>query len=162
MDDYSTLLDEISSFNTQPAQKTQKTNEVLSEDNLNEYILKRASTLVDMSIEAIEELKPYVVQGCNPDEIASLAEMINASSKAIEAVNKLNLLKKKFDNDVKLKELDYEKKKELSSLQNTSPSTVTNNNVFIASREEIFKKYITAELVSTNTDVQQNQDVVVE
>jgi len=162
MDDYSTLLDEISSFNTQPVQKTQKNNEQLTEDNLNEYILKRASTLVDMSIEAIEELKPYVVQGCNPDEIASLAEMINASSKAIEAVNKLNLLKKKFENDVKLKELDYEKKKELCSMQSSTPTNVTNNNVYIASREEIFKKYITAELVTTNTDVQIEQDSIVE
>ena len=143
MNELDMLLDEISSFNAEPPSKVQHTvaeQAPLTEEDLHAYMLKRASTLVDLSLNAVEELKPYVMQGTNPEEIAALAEVMNASSRAMENLNKLLLQKKKFENDVKLKHVDFEFKKEIALME---PKAQTiNNNVYIASREEIFKKYI--------------------
>lgn len=146
MDDLNTLLEELSSFGTkQPPQYSsnhpQPADKVPTEDELTDYILKKANALVDASLTSVEELKPYVIQGCNPDEVAALAELINASTKALETVLKINQQKKKFDNDIKLKQIDYELKKELVNTTQSGPTTI-NNNVFLASREEVFKKYL--------------------
>ena len=76
MDDINTLLDELSSFQTKKPFSQNSNNEkpeALTEDNLNDYILKKASSLIDMSLESVAELKPYVAQACNPDEITALA-----------------------------------------------------------------------------------------
>ena len=144
MNELETLLNELSSFDI-PAQNRQIQEQpkqaTVTDENLNEYLLKKASTLVDLSLGAVEELKPYVMQGTDPDEIAALAEVINASSKAMETLNKLLMQKKKFENDVKLKQIDFEFKKELAVIEPSKAHTI-NNNVYIASREEIFKKFI--------------------
>ena len=156
MDDISTLLDELSSFETKKI-----TNQIVNiekqdtptEDNLNEYILKRASALIDMSLESVAEIKPYVSQACNPDEIAALAELVNSTAKALEAINKINLQKRKLSDDIKLKSMEHDFKREMNTT-NSGPSTV-NNNVYIASREEIFKRFITSpesEIVLDNDD----------
>lgn len=143
MDDISTLLDELSSYqnkkNTPQPIHTER-QDVPTDENLNDYILKRASTLIDMSLESVAELKPYVSQACNPDEIAALAELVNSTAKAIETLNKINIQRRKSQDDIKLKEIDQQFKKEMNSLPSNSPTV--NNNVFVASREEIFKKFI--------------------
>ena len=162
MDDISTLLNELSSYNSKPnITKTEQIVEAVpTEEELNNYILKRVSTLIDMNMEAIADIKPYVVQGCNPDEIASLAELFNSASKAVEVANKLNLQKKKFENDVKLKAIEHQFKKEIASID-TGPSTV-NNNVFVASREEIFKRYIKADLeANREQQLQANEQIII-
>lgn len=147
MNELETLLNELSSFDI-PAQNKQIQEQPkrvnVTEDNLNDYLLKKASALVDISLDAVEELKPFVMQGTDPDEIAALAEVINASSKAMENLNKLLMQKKKLENDIKLKKIDFEHKKELAATDSPKAQTI-NNNVYIASREEIFKKFINTE-----------------
>jgi hypothetical protein len=143
MDDINTLLDELSSFQAKKPLSQNLSNEkpeALTEDNLNDYILKKASSLIDMSLESVAELKPYVAQACNPDEIAALAELINSTAKALETINKLNLQKHKLQDDIKLKQMEHNFKREMNSI--TDSSSTVNNNVYIATREEIFKKFI--------------------
>lgn len=160
MNELETLLNELSSFDIPLQNKqiqAQPKQPDVTEDNLNDYLLKKASSLVDLSLGAVEELKPFVMQGTDPDEITALAEVINASSKAMENLNKLLMQKKKFENDVKLKKIDFELKKELVAMEPSNPHTV-NNNVFIASREEIFKKFINTTQDIDVVDVLENQE----
>jgi len=165
--DLDTLLGELSSYNVEPSTinrpilKAQTQQPAITDDNLNEYILRRAAALVDTSIDSVEELKGYVLQGNVPEEITALAELINASTRAVEALNKLNLQKRKFEDDVKLKHIDHTLKKELITID-TKPQTV-NNNVFIASREEMFKKFINSNIDnSKDDDVSDAKTIVVE
>jgi hypothetical protein len=140
-----TLLDELSSFQfTAPQSQANikpsiKNN--LQEEDVNDYIIKRTSTLIDTGLEAVEDIKDFIVQGQNPDEIAALSELISSTTKAIEALNRINLLNKKAKTDKELKELDIKGKKEIA---NSLPgNNITNNtNVLVASREEIFKKLL--------------------
>jgi len=139
-----TLLDELSSFQFTPPSTTNnnsKTVTNLQEENVNSYILKKTSTLIDTGLDAIADLKDFIVQGQNPDEIAALSELISSTTKAIEALNRINLLNKKAKTDKELKELEIKGKKEIANLL-PGNSVVNNTNVLVASREEIFKKLI--------------------
>jgi len=154
-DDLNTLLDELSSFKmpvkTQTITQTNETKEI-TDDNINEFILQKASKLINTGLGAVDELKDFIVQGQNPDEIAALSELISSTTKALEALNRINLQNKKAKTDKELKMLDVESRK---SIANMLPgNTITNNtNVLIASREEIFKKLLETEQDATRLQI---------
>lgn len=134
-----TLLEELSSFDystVKPPKRQEETE--INEDNINDYILKKTGNLIDAGLGAVEDLKEYIVQGQNPDEIAALSELISSTTKAIEALNRINLHNKKTKHDKELKKLDIEGKKEIASL--TTSDTTINNNLVIASRAEMLER----------------------
>jgi len=145
MSDIDTLLDELSSFQfpttttARPVPRGTPTN--ITEDNINDYILQKTGTLIDAGLGAVSDLKDFVVQGQNPDEIAALSELISSTTKAIEALNKINLQNKKAKTDKELKAIDIEGKKAIAG--SLPGNNITNNTVnLVASREEIFKQLL--------------------
>lgn len=145
MSDIDTLLDELSSFSF-PQPTTAKsvprgTPTNITEDNINDYILQKTGNLIEAGLGAVSDLKDFVVQGQNPDEIAALSELISSTTKAIEALNKINLQNKKAKTDKELKAIDIEGRKAVAGM--LPGNNVTNNTVnLVASREEIFKKLL--------------------
>lgn len=145
MSDIDTLLDELSSFSfpqTTTARSVPRgTPTNITEDNINDYILQKTGNLVDAGLGAVQDLKDFVVQGQNPDEIAALSELISSTTKAIEALNKINLQNKKAKTDKELKAIDIEGRKAVAGM--LPGNNVTNNTVnLVASREEIFKQLL--------------------
>ncbi|NCX56333.1 MAG: hypothetical protein EBW87_03940 [Burkholderiaceae bacterium] len=137
-----TLLDELSSFSLPTpsiALAKSKENERLEQADVNQYILNKSKTLIEAGLAAIQDLSTYAVQSQNPDEVAALAELMSATTRAIEALNKSNLVDRKAERDKELKEMDIKSRKELMELQNQQPGT-TNTNILIASREDIMSK----------------------
>ena len=145
MSDIDTLLNELSSFSF-PQQSTAKsvprgTSTHITEDNINDYILQKTGTLIDAGLGAVSDLKDFIVQGQNPDEIAALSELISSTTKAIEALNKINLQNKKARIDKELKAIDIEGKKAIAG--SLPGNNITNNTInLVASREEIFKQLL--------------------
>jgi hypothetical protein len=144
MSDIDTLLDELSSFSfpqTTAKSVPRGTPTNVTEDNINDYILQKTGNLIDAGLGAVSDLKDFVVQGQNPDEIAALSELISSTTKAIEALNRINLQNKKAKTDKELKAIDIEGKK---AIANSLPgNNITNNTVnLVASREEIFKQLL--------------------
>lgn len=140
-DNLDTLLNELSSFEMPTNKQVVSSNTMeVTDDNINEYIVKRTSSLIDTGINAIEDIKDYIIQGQNPDEIAALSELINATTKSIEALNRINLLNKKGKIDKELKEMDLKNRKEVAGM--LPGNNVVNNNLIVASREEIFKQLL--------------------
>jgi hypothetical protein len=134
-----TLLEELSSFDYSTVKTPKRTEDVeITEDNINDYILKKTSNLVDAGLGAVEDLKEYIVQGQNPDEIAALSELISSTTKAIEALNRINLHNKKAKETKELKKMDIDSKKEIIEL--TQGDTTINNTLIVASRQEILEK----------------------
>lgn len=134
-----TLLDELSSFNYSSVKPVVKHEEpTITDDNINDYILKKTGHLVEAGLGAIEDLKEYIIQGQNPDEIAALSELISSTSKAIESLNRINLYNKKTKHDKEIKKIDIEGKKEIAGML---PGNQTiNNNVIVASRAEMLER----------------------
>ena len=143
MSDLDTLLDELSSFSfpqTTAKSVPRGTPTQITEENINDYILQKTGNLIDAGLGAVSDLKDFIVQGQNPDEIAALSELISSTTKAIEALNKINLQNKKAKTDKELKAIDIEGKKAIAG---SLPGNVTNNTVnLVASREEIFKQLL--------------------
>ena len=140
-DSIDTLLDELSSFSMPVAKpKIFSEHNEATEDNINEYIIKRTSHLIDTGIGAVEDIKDYIVQGQNPDELAALSELISSTTKAIEALNRINLLNKKAKTDKELKTMDLQNRKEVAGM--LPGNNIVNNNLIVASREEIFKQLL--------------------
>jgi hypothetical protein len=138
--DINTLLDELSSFKL-PAPNTEaaKEEKELSEDDIKQYVLKQSKALIDVGVGTAQDVSSYAVQNQNPDDVAALAEVMSATSKLLETLNKTVLIDKKADRDEKIKKMDIEARKEIAQLKGSS--NVTNNmNVLVASREEIMKK----------------------
>ena len=144
MSDIDTLLDELSSFSfpqTTAKSVPRGTPTNVTEDNINDYILQKTGNLIDAGLGAVSDLKDFVVQGQNPDEIAALSELISSTTKAIEALNRINLQNKKAKTDRELKTMDIEGKKAIAS--SLPGNNITNNTVnLVASREEIFKQLL--------------------
>jgi hypothetical protein len=142
-DNLDTLLSELSSFELPVSEPKQVAPAMeVTDDNINEYIVKRTTQLIDTSITAVDDIKDYIIQGQNPDEIAALSELINAATKSIEALNRINLLNKKGKIDKELKEMDLNNKKEVAGM--LPGNNVVNNNLIVASREDIFKQLLSA------------------
>lgn len=118
----------------------------ITEETVGDYVLQKTGSLIETSLEAVQDLKNFIVQGQNPDEIAALASLITSTTGAIETLNKLYLMRKKHDMNKEIKSLDWANKKEVSK---SLPATqITNNtNVLMASREEIIKKMLEIETV---------------
>ena len=143
-DSLSSLMDELSSFTlpltNKPVNSIPEVN--LTSDSVEEYILNKTSNLVDTSIDAIEDIKDYIIQGQNPDEIAALSELISSATKSLEILNKINLQNKKLKSDKDLKTLELENRKQVANMLPTGNSIVNNTVNIVASREEIFKKLL--------------------
>lgn len=137
-----TLLEELSSFSYSSVKPPIKHEAVeINDDNINEYILKKTGNLIEAGLGAVEDLKEYIVQGQNPDEIAALSELISSTAKAIESLNRINLYNKKTKHDKEIKKIDIEGKKEIAGML---PGNQTiNNNVIVASRAEILERLFT-------------------
>jgi len=161
-ENFDSLLNELSSFSfpvpSITDNKQHKQSVEITEENINDYIFKKTGSLIDAGLGAVEDLKDFIVQGQNPDEIAALSELISSTTKAIEALNRINLLNKKAKTDKELKTLELQNKKEIAGM--LPGNIITNNtNVLIASREEIIKQLIDTDI---DTQVEVIENIVIE
>jgi predicted nucleotide-binding protein (sugar kinase/HSP70/actin superfamily) len=159
-DGLDTLLDELSGFNFPPitvprTRETRKTE--ITEDNVTDFVIKSSEALINAGLDSVSDLRDYIVQGQNPDEIDALASLITSTTGAIEALNKMVLLKKKNEATKELKIMELENRKEVAALL-PGTNTVNNTNVVIASRSEMFKALIQDEIVQK---VDQLEDIQV-
>jgi molybdenum cofactor biosynthesis enzyme MoaA len=140
-----TLLDELSSFEyTAPTTTKTRKHHTLTEDNITDFVIKSSEELINAGLESVTDLREYVVQGQNPDEIEALAGLISSTTNAIESLNKMVLLKKKNEAAKELKIMELENRKEVAALLPQN-NIITNTNVVVASRDEIIKKLISGE-----------------
>lgn len=140
-DDISSLLDELSSFSV-PAPNTQKAaqdNSPLKEEDLQQYVLNKTKALIEAGLGAVQDLTPSVVAGSDSREIEALSKLMASTAQALDSLQKTSLIDKKADRDEKLEKLRFEGRKEIAALTQ-GPQTITNNNILVASREEIMKK----------------------
>jgi len=85
----------------------------LTKEELEQFILNNAGKLIKQSIEIVADVKQYVETAPEHRDVVSLAELIKASSSAIESLSKVLVQDKrdKTQKDVKL--MDIQGKKEM-------------------------------------------------
>lgn len=107
----------------------------LKEEDLTDFIIQKTQKLVLTGLDTVEDLKQTISQTVDSEEIAAFAEVVEATNKSIEILNKINLQNKKAKAAKEIKQMDLEGK--------SSPTQITggNNNILIATREEILKQF---------------------
>lgn len=156
-----TLLSELSGYN--PVQQAVRDTSTLAEEDVTNFVIKKAGELVNISLDSVSEMRDIVIQGQDPEEIAALAGLISSTTGAIEALNKLVILQKRQKGAEKLEQIKLEGKKEVARIQATAAAPLTNttnnttNNVLVMNREEIFKKFLNddkeSEIIELTTEI---------
>ena len=109
-------------------------------DTLEEYVLKNSSEIVNSSINMLKNMESVVQTVQGAEEMSAYSELVNASTNALDTLNKILLQKKKNDAQIEIKKMDVENKKELQS--NDHAARV------MASREEILKMMLAAKIIT--------------
>jgi len=122
----------------QPAPVKPTEQPIVTEENINDFILKTSSKVIQQGVDTIDSVRGAVVQGGAPEEIEALSQLISAVTGSIDVLNKINLQNKKAVSAKELKELDMNHRKQLQA----SKGPTHNTNILIAGREEVMKKLI--------------------
>lgn len=122
----------------------------LDKQQLEQFILDNQSTLIKDSVDVLQIMKQYVAAAPNAEDIGSFAELLKATSTAIDNLTKLHTSNQRVETQVKIKQMDIEAKKEIND---------DNNLVkLVGTREEIFKKMLKESDV-IDVEVEQVDDV---
>ena len=117
--------------------------EKVTDENVSDYVYKKSSELVESTLGAVQSLKDNVLTGSDPKEIAALSQLINAATKALDQLNKINLQNKQAINDVEIKKMEIE--------SNSKALKSTQTNVLIATRDEIMSQLFDKSSKKTNS-----------
>ena len=101
----------------------------LSKEDVEDFIIKNSARLIQDSLELIDNMKEVVHHMPEAENVSSLAELIKASTGAIETLNKLVVQDKKSNTTIKAKQLDIDSKKELQSSDQLHALTLSREEV---------------------------------
>ena len=121
--------------------------EKVNDDSVNDFVYKKTAELVEASLGAVQTIRDSVLTGVDPKEISALSQLINATSKALDTLNQINLQNKKDKNSVEVKKLELAAK---DSIISKIPQTT---NVLIATRDEIMSQMFDTKLSKKPTSV---------
>jgi hypothetical protein len=106
----------------------------LDKGQLEQFILDNQSTLIKDSVDVLQIMKQYVAAAPNAEDIGSFAELLKATSTAIDNLTKLHTSNQRVDTQVKIKQMDINAKLTINDDNNKMK--------LIGTREEIFKKLL--------------------
>jgi len=127
------LLEQLKDANKQ-IEQVKKTPEPLTKENMEKFVVEKAGRLVEESLEVMSNVKDYISSAPESKDVGSLAELIAATSTAIETLNKIIVTDKRNEALIKAKEMDIKSRHELKQ--------VDNQNKLLATREQVFKMLI--------------------
>ena len=131
--DIKSLIDQLKESTVVNNNLANKTEELgLQPQDVEQFVIKNSGHLVHQSLEVMDNVKDYIMASGDPDSISALSELINASSKAIESLNKLVVQNKRSATTIATKTMDIEAKYAIEDTKN--------KNALIGTREEMFKK----------------------
>ena len=107
----------------------------LNPSDVEEFVIKSSSKLVKRSLEAIDEVKDYIMASGDPDSISALSELIRASGGALESLNKIVVQNKRSATSILTKGMDIDSRKAIEYSK-------TDSNALLCTREEVFKKIL--------------------
>ena len=140
-EDISLLLNELSGFEvpTKTKEVIEQDNTPLKDEDVHQYFLNKTRQLVEATLATVQDLAPSVASSADAREMDGLSKLMSAAAQALDVLNKGALIDKKADRDEKLEKIRIEGRKEVAQL-NQGPKQITNNNVLVASREDIMKR----------------------
>lgn len=129
-DDIDNIIDALKEKNTEVKKEFRK---AATKDNLEEYVIESASTVINEGLDLVKNLNVYLNAAPDAKDLSAYAELLNATSTAIETLNKIIVQDKKSNTLKDLKKMDHEIKKELIDEA---------KDMLVGTREDMFKKLV--------------------
>jgi hypothetical protein len=112
---------------TQPPQ-------TLTTDELEQFLLTNAATLIRDSVQTVGELRTQIGPGSDPKELTGFAEIIKATSQALESLNRVYVTREKNKSAKEIKQMDIDSKQKIVE--------DINNTRILMNREDLLKQLI--------------------
>jgi len=128
--DIDDIIDALKEKNSDIKKEIRKT---ANKENLEEYVIESASTVINEGLDLIKNLGVFLNAAPEAKDLSAYSELLQATSTAIESLNKIIVQNKKSDTLKELKKMDYEQKRDLLG---------DAKEALVSTREEIFKKLI--------------------
>jgi hypothetical protein len=136
------LLGQLQEANKK-AEVAQKESDPLTKENIEKFVIENAGKLVKESLEVVTNVKDYISSAPENKDVSSLADLIAATSTAIETLNKIIVTDKRNETIIKAKDMDIKSRKELKEVDTTTK--------LLATREQVFKMLIDSANISAKT-----------
>jgi len=147
MDEANDIIAQLKEIPKEAKQITNKQElEPLEKEKVEQFIIDQSAKLIQDSMEMINNMKEVVFHVPDSDNVSSLAELIKASTGAIETLNKLVTQDKKSQTQIQVKHMDIQSKQVLQNSEQEHKLKI--------SREDVLKKLIDGKDV-INVDTQE-------
>jgi flavoprotein len=113
-----------------------KVEEDFDADKLEAFILNKTSALVNTSIDMVEDVKDYISSAPENRDVAAIAELIRASTGAIDTLNKLHAAKEGNKSKMEIKQLDVEAKERMNIADNQTKVLLSRDDIMKALIDE--------------------------
>lgn len=132
--------------------------ETINENNVDDFIYRKSSTLIQQGIDTIESLKGTVLSGADAETVEAYSKLVASVASSIEILNKINIQKRKEKAAKELKQMDIDTSKKLLDKYDGTTNIKNQTNILVASREEIMKALVgkaeeIAEVIPETIDV---------
>lgn len=127
------LLNQLQSAEKK-AKEVEKEQNPLKKENLENFVIENAGKLVAESLDMIKNVKDYIISAPEHKDVSALADLVAATSSAIETLNKIIVTDKRNEVFIKTKEMDIKSRQE--KIENESQPKK------LLSREDVFKMLI--------------------
>ena len=125
------FLNDLANNKQSNIQKASFSEDIATKDNVEEFVLKNSSEVVNSAMNILKSFEGAVQHIQSPDEIAAYSELVNASTNALDTLNKIVLQNKKAEAAKEVKQLDIQSKQQLQANDHKMK--------LMASREDIMK-----------------------
>ena len=106
----------------------------LSKEDIEDFVVQNSGKLIIQSLGLMDQVRDYIIASSDPDNISAYADLIKASSNAIESLNKLVVQNKRSATAIMTKQMDVDSRKGIED--------VDNSDKLIGTREEVFRKIL--------------------
>lgn len=147
LDSVDSLINQLKSI-PKATKEVEQVEDTLTKENLEEFILKHTGNLVKQASESVALVRDYVEAAPNAEEVTALAELIKATSSAVESLNRILITDKKTSTAIKIKEMDNKsRQKELDAVVGLK---------LRSTREELMKQLINATVIENVPELTNN------
>lgn len=114
--------------------KTARTPEhnVLNKEDLEDFLIQNSGRLIQKSLNIVDNVDDYISSAPENRDVAALAELIKASSSALEMLNKLHTAKEKNQTQVVVKQMDVASKERISFVDNQTRVLLSREDILQA------------------------------
>jgi len=107
----------------------QRQEATLEVEDIEEFLLKRTATLVDVSLNNVKEHSEYIASAPDARDAEANAALLKAATGAIETLQKIHANKENNDARKELKEMDIKARKEINTADNTTRIALSQQEV---------------------------------